>query len=170
MTDAPPEPLTFFFSDLESSTRLWERFPDAMKGAMERHDEILRAAVDGAGGRVVKVMGDGLMAVFGAPSDAVAGALDAQRALQREAWGDTGPLRVRMGIHVGEAQQRASDFYGPPVNRAARITAAAHGGQVLLSELAASEAENGLPADTTLRDLGEHRLKDLAQPEHLFQI
>jgi class 3 adenylate cyclase len=103
MTNARPEPLTFFFSDVESSTRLWERFPDAMKGAMERHDEILRTAVDGACGRVVKVTGDGLMAVFAVASDAVAAALDAQCALQSEAWGDTGPLRVRIGIHVGEA-------------------------------------------------------------------
>jgi predicted ATPase/class 3 adenylate cyclase len=170
MTDALPDSLTFFFSDVESSTRLWERFPDAMKGAMERHDEILRAAVDGARGHVVKVTGDGLMAVFQAPSDAVAAALEAQRALQSETWADTGPLRVRMGIHVGEAQQRASDFYGPPVNRAARIMAAAHGGQVLLSALAASQAESGLPAGVALRDLGEHRLKDLAQPEQIFQL
>src|SRR4029453_25539 len=106
MTDAPLDPLTSFFADLESSTRLWERFPDAMKGAMERHDEILREAVNGAGGRVVKVTGDGLMAGFGAPSAAGISAPEAQRELQGEAWGETGPLRVRMGIHVGVAQQR----------------------------------------------------------------
>jgi predicted ATPase/class 3 adenylate cyclase len=169
MRDAPGEPLTFVFTDLESSTRLWERFADAMKGAMERHDEILRDAVNGAGGRVVKITGDGLMAVFGSPSAAAAAALEAQRALQREPWGETGPLRVRMGIHVGVAQQRAADFYGPPVNRTARIMAAAHGGQVLLSADAARLADQ-LPAHAGLRDLGEHRLKDLAQPEHIFQL
>ncbi len=169
MRNAPGEPLTFVFADLESSTRLWERFPDAMKGAVERHDEILRDAVEGAGGRVVKITGDGLMAVFGSPSAAAAAALEAQRALQREPWGETGPLRVRMGIHVGVAQQRAADFYGPPINRTARIMAAAHGGQVLLSADAARLADQ-LPADAGFRDLGEHRLKDLAQPEHIFQL
>src|SRR6266511_2697490 len=164
MRDAPADPLTFFFADLEASTRLWERFPDAMKGAMERHDEILREAVNDAGGRVVNVTGDGLMAVFGSASAAVAAALGAQRELQREAWGETGPLRVRIGIHVGVAQQRGADFFGPPVNRTARLMAAAHGGQVLLSAEAARLADR-LPAESGLRDLGEHRLKDLAEPE-----
>ena len=169
MKGAPVDALTFFFADLESSTRLWERFPDAMKGAMERHDEILREAVNGAGGRVVKVTGDGLMAVFGSPSEAAAAALEAQRELQREAWAETGPLRVRMGIHVGVAQQRGADFFGPPVNRTARLMAAAHGGQVLLSADAARLGDR-LPAESGLRDLGEHRLKDLAEPEHIFQL
>src|SRR5215208_5412556 len=169
MREAPGDPLTFVFADLESSTRLWERFPDAMKGAMERHDDILREAVNGAGGRVVKVTGDGLMAVFVSPSAAVAAALEAQRELQREAWGETGPLRVRMGIHAGVAQQRGADFYGPPVNRTARLMAAAHGGQVLLSAAAARLADR-LPAEAGLRDRGEHRLKDLAQPERIFQL
>src|SRR5215211_2800930 len=170
MRDAPAEPLTFVFTDLESSTQLWERFPDAMKGAIERHDKILRDAVNGAGGRVVKITGDGLMAVFSSAWDAVAASLEAQSALQAEAWGETGPLRVRMGIHVGEAQQRAGDFYGLPVNRTARIMAAAHGGQVLLSANAARLAQSRLPAKAALRDLGEHRLKDLAEPEHIFQL
>jgi len=170
VSDTPAEPLTFVFADLESSTRLWERFPDAMKGAIERHDEILRGAVNGAGGRVVKITGDGLMAVFSSAWDAVAASLKAQSALQAEAWGETGPLRVRMGIHVGEAQQRAGDFYGLPVNRTARIMAAAHGGQVLLSANAARLAQSRLPAKAALRDLGEHRLKDLAEPEHIFQL
>ena len=169
MSDAPAESLTFVFADLESSTRLWEQFPEAMKGAMERHDEILRAAVDGAGGRVVKSTGDGMMAVFPSPSGAFAASLEAQRALQREPWHETGPLRVRMGIHVGVAQQRAADFFGPAVNRTARIMAAGHGGQVLVSSLAAGLADR-LPPDAALRDLGEHRLKDLTQPEHLFQL
>jgi predicted ATPase/class 3 adenylate cyclase len=170
ISDPSPETLTFVFTDLESSTRLWERFPDEMKAAMERHDAILRDAVERAGGRVVNSTGDGLMAVFPSAPDGVKGCLEAQRALQAEAWGETGPLRVRMGIHAGEAQARAGDFFGPPVNRAARIMAAAHGGQVLLSELAAELAEEGLPAQAGLRDLGDHRLKDLFQPEHLFQL
>jgi class 3 adenylate cyclase len=135
MTSDPSlETLTFVFTDLESSTRLWERFPDAMTPAVERHDAILRDAVEGSGGRVVKIMGDGLMAVFSSAANSIEACLRAQRALQEEAWGETGPLRVRMGIHAGEALPRAGDFFGPAVNRAARIMAAAHGGQVVLSE------------------------------------
>jgi predicted ATPase/class 3 adenylate cyclase len=170
ISDALPETLTFLFTDLESSTRLWENVPDAMKVAVERHDAILRGAVEHANGRVVKITGDGLMAVFSSAPDGVNACLEAQQALQDEAWGETGPLRVRMGLHVGEAQARAGDFYGPPVNRAARIMAAAHGGQVLLSALAAELAEGRLPAGAGLRDLGDHRLKDLFQPEHIFQL
>jgi predicted ATPase/class 3 adenylate cyclase len=168
--DPPRESLTFVFTDLESSTRLWERFPDAMKPAVERHDAILRDAVEGSGGRVVKIMGDGLMAVFSSAADGIEACLRAQRALQDEAWGETGPLRVRMGIHAGEALPRAGDFFGPAVNRAARIMAAAHGGQVVLSERAVELARDRLPADAGLRDLGEHRLKDLSQPERIFQL
>jgi predicted ATPase/class 3 adenylate cyclase len=169
-SDPPRESLTFLFTDLESSTRLWDRFPDAMKVAVERHDAILRDAVEDADGRVVKVMGDGLMAVFWSAADGVKACLEAQLALRNEAWGQTGPLRVRMGMHAGEAQRRAGDFFGPPVNRAARIMAAAHGGQVLLSERAAQLVDHRLPAEAGLRDLGEHRLKDLFQPEHIFQL
>jgi predicted ATPase/class 3 adenylate cyclase len=165
-----PDSLTFVFTDLESSTRLWERFPEAMKDAMPRHDAILRKAVEDADGRVVKIMGDGLMAVFSSPSGAAAACLEAQRALHDEEWNETGPLRVRIGIHVGEAQERSGDFFGPTVNRAARIMAAAHGGQVLLSGAAAGHAEPRLPAQVGLRDLGEHRLQDLFRPEHIFQL
>ena len=144
-SDASQEALTFLFTDLESSTRLWERFPDAMKLAVERHDAILRDAVESASGRVVKTTGDGLMAVFPAPAAALSAALGLQRALQSEEWGDTGPLRVRVGVNAGEAQARASDFFGPAVIRAARIMAAAHGGQVLLSSPAAELARDRLP-------------------------
>jgi predicted ATPase/class 3 adenylate cyclase len=170
MSEPSPNAHTFVFADLESSTRLWERFPDAMTVAMERHDAILQHSVKSAGGRVVKITGDGLMAVFPSPLEAVDASLAAQRSLHEEAWGETGPLRVRMGIHVGEAQERAGDFYGPPVNRTARLMSAGHGGQILLSGLAARAAERRLPAAATLRDLGEHRLKDLSEPEHVFQL
>ena len=170
VSEPTPETLTFVFTDLESSTRLWERFPDAMSAAVERHDAILRDAVEAADGRVVKVLGDGLMAVFPSASDGTRACLEAQRALQAESWGETGQLRVRMGLHAGDAQPRAGDFYGPSVNRTARIMAAAHGGQVLLSELVAELAGQRLPEGAELRDLGEHRLKDLFQPERIFQL
>ncbi len=168
--DASPGALTFVFTDLEASTRLWERFPEAMQAAMARHDAILQAAVENAGGRVVNTTGDGLMAVFPSASDGAGACLEGQTALNDEAWGETGPLRVRMGIHVGEAQRRGGDFFGPAVNRAARIMAAGHGGQVLLSGVAAESATDGLPAGAGVRDLGKHRLKDLSRPEHIFQL
>jgi predicted ATPase/class 3 adenylate cyclase len=161
---------TYLFSDVEGSTRLWERHPEAMQDALARHDAILRAAVEGFGGTVVKTTGDGLMAVFGSARDAIAASLAAQEGLRDEPWGVTGPLRVRMGTHVGEAQTRGGDYYGTAVNRAARVMAAAHGGQVLLSAPIAQLVAGSLPDDVHLRDLGTHRLKDLAGPEHLFQL
>jgi predicted ATPase/class 3 adenylate cyclase len=169
-----PEPasgtLTFLFTDLEGSTRRWEQFPHAMKVALERHDAILGAAVAGANGQVLKSIGDGLMAVFGSAAAAVSACLAAQRRLAEEPWGETGPLRVRMGLHAGEAQTRTGDYFGPVVNRTARIMAVGHGGQVLLSAAAAALVLDQLPEGATLLDLGSHRLKDLGRPEHLFQL
>ena len=124
--------LAFLFTDVEGSTQLWERFPDAMKGALKRHDVLLRGAIEASGGQVVKTTGDGMMAVFTTAVDATAAALAAQLGLASKSWGETGPLRVRMGVHCGPAQQRGDDFFGPTINRTARIMAAGHGGQVLL--------------------------------------
>jgi predicted ATPase/class 3 adenylate cyclase len=169
-----PEPasgtLTFLFTDLEGSTRRWERFPQAMKAALERHDAILRAAVAGSNGQVLKTMGDGMMAVFASAADAVRTCVTAQRDLADEPWGEVGALRVRMGLHAGEAATRTGDYFGPVVNRTARIMAVGHGGQVLLSAAAAALALDQLPEGATLLDLGSHRLKDLGRPEHLFQL
>jgi predicted ATPase/class 3 adenylate cyclase len=165
-----PRTLTFVFTDLEGSTQLWERFPDAMKPALARHDAILRAAVEGQNGQVVKSTGDGLMAIFSSVTAAVSACVTAQRKLLQEPWGETGPLRVRMALHAGEAEARVGDYFGPTVNRAARIMAVGHGGQVLLSAAAAALVIDQLPDAATLRDLGEHRLKDLGRPEHIYQL
>jgi predicted ATPase/class 3 adenylate cyclase len=162
--------LTFLFTDLEGSTRLWERFPQAMKRALERHDSILLVAVTAAGGRVVKTTGDGLMAVFGSAAEAVRACLAAQRGLVVEPWPETGVLRVRMGLHSGEAQPRGDDYFGPAVIRGARIMAVGHGGQVLLSASSAALVADELPEGAALVDLGAHRLKDLGRPEELFQL
>ncbi len=162
--------ITFLFTDLEGSTRLWEQFPEAMKGALGRHDAILREAIETAGGSVVKTTGDGMMAVFGSAIEAATAALATQRGLAAERWGETGALRVRMGVHCGEAEQRGGDYFGPTVNRAARIMAAGHGGQILLSASAGALAVERLPAGAGLLDLGEHHLKDLGRPERLFQL
>jgi predicted ATPase/class 3 adenylate cyclase len=170
LRDDPGHARTFVFTDVEGSTRLWERAPEAMRPALERHDAILHRAITDAGGEVVKTTGDGLMAVFGAPASALTAAIAAQQAFHVERWPDACQIRVRMGVHTGEAATRGGDFFGPAVNRAARVMAAGHGGQVLLSGATASLVAGTLPARTTLRDLGEHRLKDLERPERLYQL
>jgi predicted ATPase/class 3 adenylate cyclase len=162
--------VTFLFTDLEGSTRLWEEHPDAMKGALARHDEILRSAVEAHAGAVVKTTGDGLHAAFTTADHALGAAVAAQVALVAEAWDLPAPLRVRMGVHTGAAEERDGDYYGPAVNRAARVSAAAHGGQILVSHVAEELTRATLPTDTTLLDLGEHRLRDLARAERVFQL
>jgi predicted ATPase/class 3 adenylate cyclase len=162
--------LTFLFTDLEGSTRLWQQFPKAMQSALARHDELVRAAIESCHGQVIKTTGDGFHAGFASAQNGLSACILAQRSLFAENWGETGPLRVRMGLHIGEAQPRGGDFYGPAVNRAARLMAAAHGGQVLLSAAVAAILADQLPQEASLRDLGEHRLKDLQRPEHIFQL
>ena len=162
--------LAFLFTDIAGSTQLWERLPKAMTVALARHDVILRAAIEDGTGRVVKSTGDGLMAVFPTAAAGAAACLKAQRALNDEPWSETGPLRVRMGLHAGDAERRGDDYFGPTINRAARIMAAGHGGQVLLSASAAALAADHLPDGASLRDLGEFRLKDLGRSERVFQL
>ncbi len=158
------------FTDIEASTRLWEEHPDEMASALARHDSILSGAIERAEGSVLKTTGDGAIAVFDSTPQAVAATLDAQRALNAESWDSTGPLRVRMGLHAGDTESRGGDHFGPVMNRTARIMAAGHGGQVLLSSAAAGKTEDKLPPGATLRDLGSHRLRDLTLPEHLYQL
>lgn len=148
---------------------MWEEHPEAMAGALELHDRLLADAITQGGGTVVKTTGDGAIAVFPEAHRAVVAAVDAQRQLGAESWEETGPIRVRMGVHTGDTETRSGDFFGPVMNRAARIMAAGHGGQVLLSA-AAAQAVDPLPEDLSLIDLGMHRLKDLTQPEHLYQL
>ena len=165
----PTGTVTFLFTDLEGSTRLWDEHPEAMKGALARHDELLRAAVEAHGGHVVKTTGDGLHAAFGTADDAIAAAAAGQVALA-DVEGPEGSLRVRMGVHTGAATHRDGDYFGTAVNRAARLAAAAHGGQVLVS-LATGELLGDSIADgASLLDLGEHRLRDLSRPERVFQL
>ncbi|MDQ2808275.1 MAG: tetratricopeptide repeat protein [Chloroflexota bacterium] len=169
MDDAEPL-ITFLFTDIEGSTRLWEGHPQAMAVALARHDAILRAAIEGHGGTVFKTGGDAFYAAFATATDGVTAALAAQRALVAEAWGATGPLRVRMGLHTGLATIREGDYLGPTLNRVARIMAAGHGGQVLLSLSTQQAVRGALPPGVGLRDLGEQRLKDLIRPERVFQL
>jgi predicted ATPase/class 3 adenylate cyclase len=164
------ESLTFLFTDVEGSTRMWEQYPREMQAALGRHDVLLRTAIADANGTVVKTTGDGLMAAFAEPIHAVMAAVAAQRGLAAEPWPSTCPIRVRMGIHTGEAEARGGDYFGPAVNRAARIMAVGHGGQILLSRASVTVLEAALPGTLVVRDLGEHRLKDLGRPERLFQV
>jgi predicted ATPase/class 3 adenylate cyclase len=170
VTDLPTGTVTFLFTDLEGSTRLWEEHPDAMRDALARHDEILRDAVEKRHGHVVKTTGDGLHAAFALAPDGVAAALDAQRALVAEDWTLPEPLKVRMGLHIGGAELRGGDYYGPAVNRAARVSAAAHGGQIVASAATADLVRDDLAAEVGLVDLGEHRLRDLGRSERIVQI
>src|SRR5947207_3998731 len=169
MAELPTGTVTFLFTDLEGSTRLWEEHPDAMQGALARHDEILRDAIAANDGHIVKSTGDGVHAVFVEAIAAVCAARDAELALIAEPWGDTGPLRVRMGLHTGPAELRAGDYYGTAVNRAARLMSASHGGQILVSLATEELVRDAVSDDIEFIDLGEHRLRDLSRPERIFQ-
>lgn len=169
MAALPTGTITFLFTDIEGSTRLWERHPDAMGLALARHDGILRDAVSAHGGWVFKTIGDAFCAAFPTAHDALAAAVAAQRALGAGEWGQTGPPLVRMALHTGAAEERDGDYFGPALNRVARLLAAAHGGQTLLSLATQELVRDSLPPDVSLRDLGERRLKDLARPERIFQ-
>jgi predicted ATPase/class 3 adenylate cyclase len=166
----PAGTITFLFSDIEGSTRLWEQYPDAMGDALRRHDAILRQAMEANSGYVFKTGGDSFCVAFDRASDAVLAAAQVQHGLSEEDWPVTGPLRVRMAVHVGAADFRDNDYFGNSLNRTARILAAAHGGQVLLSLPVEELVRDQLAADIQLRDLGERRLRDLTRPEHLFQL
>src|SRR3954465_5971075 len=170
MARLPSGTVTFLFTDIEGSTARWEHQPEAMGAALARHDALLRAAIHEHGGHVVKTMGDAFHAAFSRAPDAVAAALDAQRRLQAEPWGEIGSLRVRMALHTGAAEERDGDYYGPSLNRAARLMSAGHGGQVLLSQTTYDLVRDTPPEGASLLDLGEHRLKDLIRPERVFQI
>jgi len=141
-----------------------------MSEALPRHDKILRETIEIHGGYVFKTVGDAFCATFSIATDALEAALESQRKLFSSEWEQTGPLRVRMALHTGVAEERDGDYFGPPLNRVARLLSAAHGGQVLLSLTTQELVRDQLPADIELWDLGEHRLKDLGRPEHVFQL
>jgi predicted ATPase/class 3 adenylate cyclase len=170
MAALPTGTVTFLFTDLEVSTRLWDQEPDAMRAALARHDAILRAVVGAHGGWVVKGRGDGVHAVFATADGAIGAAIDAQVALGAEAWAVSDPLRVRMGIHSGVAELRDGDYFGAAVNRAARLDAVAHGGQIVCSQATADLVRDSLAGTVELVDLGEHTLRDLSRPERVFQV
>jgi predicted ATPase/class 3 adenylate cyclase len=166
----PTGTVTFLFTDIEGSTGMWERSPQAMQAALARHDELLRWAIEEHGGYVFKTVGDAFCCAFLTAPDALEAALEAQRLLLKERWAESTPLRVRMALHMGTPEVRDGDYFGPPVNRVARLLSAAHGGQVLLSLPTHEMVRDQLPARMNLAELGEHRLKDLFRPERVFQL
>lgn len=168
----PNGTISFLFTDIEGSTQLWEKHPEEMKAALAKHDSILREAIESVHGHIIKTTGDGVHAVFEKAIDAVNASIHAQHDLQTSKFlkNSEFSLRIRMGIHTGEAELRDGDYYGSVLNRAARLMSVAHGGQILVSNATAELVREQMPANTTLLALGEHRLKDLTRPEHVFQI
>ncbi len=170
MTDTARVTVTLLFTDIVGSTRRWEQEPALMSTALVRHDDILRRAIEDAGGHVFKTVGDAFCAAFPTSSAAVAAAASIQRALAVEEWSTSTPLTVRMGIHGGVCESRDGDYFGPTVNRTARLQSLAHGGQIIVSRAVAELLHDDPVGGLGLRDLGAHALKDLERPEHVFQV
>lgn len=166
----PTGTVAFLFTDVEGSTRGWQTYGEAMGRAIAQHDELLRGAITSHDGYVFKTVGDAFCAAFSTVPAALATAIDAQRALGKASWDEVPPIRVRMAVHVGAAEERDSDYFGPAVNRVARLLSAGHGGQVLLSLPATELVRDNLPPGAALREHGQHRLKDLERPEHIYDV
>ncbi|GMQ86267.1 MAG: hypothetical protein BMS9Abin07_1840 [Acidimicrobiia bacterium] len=169
MADVPSGMVTFLFTDIEGSTRLWEEQPEAMKQALVAHDRIVRDAIEDNNGYVFATGGDSFAAAFQRVYDGLLAAVEAQRALTDEEWPDA-PIHVRMALHSGEAEERDGDYFGPTLNRAARLMSAGHGGQVLVSQSAFEIIGETAPEELALDDLGDHRLKDLDRAVRIYQL
>jgi class 3 adenylate cyclase len=170
MVRPPSGTVTLLFTDVEGSTQLWDTERDLMGAALRRHDEILRETLEEVGGYVFKTVGDSFCAAFSAARAGLDAALTAQRTLAAQAWPTSRPLLVRMGLHAGVCEERDGDYFGPAVNRVARLLAVAKGGQVLVSGVVAELLSDDLPDDVGLRELGTHQLKDLSRPERIYQV
>jgi predicted ATPase/class 3 adenylate cyclase len=166
----PTGTVTLLFTDIEGSTRLWDEHPDEMQVALVRHDAVLREVIESAGGYVFKTVGDAFCAAFADASEAVGAAVAGQRALGAQHWPASAQIRVRMAVHSGMCVERDDDYFGATVNRAARLEAIAHGGQIVVSGATAALVGDRLSNGVTLIDLGRHRLKDLGRAEQVFQV
>jgi predicted ATPase/class 3 adenylate cyclase len=171
MGTLPIGTITFLFTDVEGSTKRWEKYPQQMKAALHRHDSIMRSSIQQHGGYVFKMVGDAFCTSFTSPIDALQAALTAQLALHTETWpSEVGKLRVRMALHTGTPDTWNGDYFGPPVSRIARILSAGYGGQTLLSQATYELVFGRLPEGAEIRDMGERRLKDLSHPERIYQL
>ena len=166
----PSGTVTFLFTDIEGSTRLWETQREAMTAALARHDALLRQCIESHGGHIFKTAGDAFCAAFATAASAIEAALAAQRLLRTERWPEQAPIRARMALHTGAAEIRGGDYFGGPLNQVARLLAAAHGGQTIVSEITHDLCRDRLPSGAALKSLGQHRLKDLARRETVFQL
>lgn len=170
MLNRPTGTVTFLFTDIENSTQLWEQHPAWMQTAFARQETIIRAAVAAHEGYAYKMIGDAFQVAFATAPAALAAAVAAQHALVAEAWGEPGPLRVRMALHTGVTEERGDDYLGPALNRVARLLGVSLGGQILATQATYELVRDHLPPEVRLVDLGEHRLKDLIRPEHIYQV
>jgi class 3 adenylate cyclase len=171
MPDLPSGTVAFLFTDIEGSTERWEQDRTAMADAVDRHLALIRQAVETHGGVPFKIVGDAVQAAFPAAPQAVAAAFTAQQALLAEDWAAVGPILVRMALHAGAAEpDDRGDYLVPALNRLSQLLSTGHGGQVLLSLAVQLLARDALPEGCSLRDLGEHRLRDLLEPERVFQL
>jgi len=168
-TASPRGTVTFLFTDIEGSTKLWEQHPEAMGAALRQHDELLRRVIEENNGRVFKTMGDAFYAVFDETSHALSAAHIAQTSVLAQDWGKT-PIRIRMALFTGATEARDNDYFGPSVNRVARLLSIAHGGQILVSAATRALSQHRLPDELSFRDLDEHRLKDLERAERIYQL
>ena len=172
MADLPQGIVTFLFTDVEGSTKLWEEAPDSMMEALQQHDAVIDTAAVANNGVLVRPRGEGdsRFVVFPDALDAIAAGVDMQRGLEKAEWATPEPIVVRMALHTGASDLQEGDYYGSAVNRAARLRAVAHGGQILISRATCELVRDHLPEGVKIRDLGEHNLKDLTRPEHVCQI
>jgi class 3 adenylate cyclase len=170
MSGLPSGTVTFLFTDIEGSTRLLRRLGERYPEVVGRHDRVVRAACADHGGREISTQGDAFFVAFPRAGDAVAAAVQVQRALAEERWPEGVGVHVRMGLHTGEPVVGATDYVGLAVHRAARICAVGHGGQILLSSATRELLEDDLRPGISFRDLGQRQLKDFDRPEHLFQV
>jgi predicted ATPase/class 3 adenylate cyclase len=164
----PSGTVTFLFTDIESSTRMWEREPDAMQAALAMHDDVLRSAIEGYDGYIFATGGDGFAVAFSRAADALNAAVAAQRALGKQSWPAGTDVRVRMAAHCGEVVERDGDYFGPAVNRAARLMGIAAGGQIVCSHVVGHLCEHG--SDFELVDAGMHELRGVAEPVGVFVV
>src|SRR6266545_1474553 len=169
-TPLPVGTVTFLFTDIVGSTALWELQREAMRISLARHDALLRRCIEEHGGYVVKTTGDGFHAAFASATEAIEAAIAAQKALHAEPWSEAIAIRVRMSFHTGAAELRDGDYYGPTVNRAARLAALGHGGQTLLSEITHNLCRDLAPPEVTFKLLGEHHLKGLTRREAVYEV
>ncbi|OHD67329.1 MAG: hypothetical protein A2177_11505 [Spirochaetes bacterium RBG_13_68_11] len=166
----PTGTVTFLFTDIEGSTKRWENHRSEMKSSLARHDAILRETIALKNGHVFKTVGDAFCVSYSTASDAINAAISIQLRLGQERWGVPGGISVRMAIHAGEVEEREGDYFGPVVNRVARLASAGHGGQILVSSAVAELVRGLLPDSVTLVDLGRFRLKDLSEPQTIYQL